>query len=79
VISTFSLMSAVASIVCGMIPHRLPIRFSLAFIGATLLAGTLVLLQPNLKGACCAASGASRPAELAIMAARLPVFSKAWA
>jgi sugar phosphate permease len=44
IVSTFSLMSAAASIVCGALPRRLPVRYPLAAIGATLAAGTLVML-----------------------------------
>ena len=44
VVSTFSLMSAVASISCGFLPRSLPIRYPLALIGLFLTAGTLLML-----------------------------------
>ena len=44
VVSVFSLMSAVASIVCGLQPRWLPIHWSLAFTGFVLAAGVLALL-----------------------------------
>ena len=46
IVSFFSLMSAVATILCGLLPRRLPIRFPLAAIGAILTCG--VLLMPNI-------------------------------
>ncbi|HEV2302372.1 MAG TPA: hypothetical protein VGR91_12460 [Stellaceae bacterium] len=45
VVSTFSLMSAVASIACGLQPKSLPIRWSLALTGAVLGAGVFAMLQ----------------------------------
>jgi MFS family permease len=47
IVSTFSLMSAAASIVCGLLPRRLPMRYPLAAIGAALAAGTLVMLATH--------------------------------
>jgi len=44
IVSTFSLMSAAASIVCGLMPRRLPIRYPLAVIGTILAAATLLML-----------------------------------
>ena len=44
IVSTFSLMSAVASAACGLLPRRLPIRYPLALIGGFLTAGTLVMV-----------------------------------
>jgi len=44
VVSTFSLMSAVASIACGFVPRRLPIRYLLALTGVFLAAGTLAMV-----------------------------------
>ena len=44
VVSTFSLMSAAASISCGFLPRSLPIRYPLALIGIFLAAGTLLML-----------------------------------
>ena len=43
IVSTFSLMSAIASIACGLLPRRLPIRYPLALIGGFLAAGTLAM------------------------------------
>ena len=44
IVSTFSLMSAVASAACGILPRRVPIRYSLALIGGFLAAGTLAMV-----------------------------------
>jgi MFS transporter, OFA family, oxalate/formate antiporter len=44
IVSTFSLFSAAASIACGVLPRRLPIRFPLAVTGAMLALGILVML-----------------------------------
>ena len=44
IVSTFSLMSAIASAACGLLPHRLPIRYPLALIGGFLAAGTLAMV-----------------------------------
>jgi MFS transporter, OFA family, oxalate/formate antiporter len=44
VVSAFSLMSAAASIVCGVLPRRLPAQVPLMAIGAFLAASTLVML-----------------------------------
>jgi cyanate permease len=41
IVSTFSLMSAIASIGCGFLPRRLPIRFPLALTSLLLAVGTL--------------------------------------
>jgi cyanate permease len=45
VVSTFSLMSAVASLACGLQPKWLPIRWSLALTGAVLGAGVFAMLH----------------------------------
>lgn len=45
VVSTFSLMSAVASLVCGFQPKSLPIRWSLALTGALLFAAVFAMLH----------------------------------
>ena len=50
VVSTFSLMSAVASISCGFLPRSLPIRYPLALIGLFLTAGTLLMLGISTAG-----------------------------
>jgi OFA family oxalate/formate antiporter-like MFS transporter len=44
IVSTFSLMSAAASLTCGFLPRSLPIRYPLALIGA-LLATSAVLMR----------------------------------
>ncbi len=44
IVSTFSLMSAAASVACGVLPRRLPIRYPLAFAGMTMAAGTAAML-----------------------------------
>ena len=44
IVSTFSLMSAAASIACGLLPRGLPIRYPLALIGGFLAAGTLAMV-----------------------------------
>ncbi|HEX3883282.1 MAG TPA: MFS transporter [Stellaceae bacterium] len=44
IVSMFSLFSALASIVCGLLPRRLPIRFPLAAIAGFLGAATIVML-----------------------------------
>ena len=44
IVSTFSLMSAVASVACGLLPRRVPIRYPLALIGGFLAAGTLAMV-----------------------------------
>ena len=43
-ISAFSLMSAVASIACGLLPRRLPTRYPLAVTGGFLTAGTFAMI-----------------------------------
>ena len=45
IVSTFSLMSAVASAACGILPRRVPIRYPLALIGGFLAAGTLAMVE----------------------------------
>ena len=44
IVSTFSLMSAVATIVCGLLPRTLPIRYPLAAIGAILALSVVMML-----------------------------------
>jgi len=44
IVGTFSLMSAVASIACGLLPRRVQIRYPLALIGGFLAAGTLTMI-----------------------------------
>ena len=49
VVSGFSLMSMLATAVCGFLPRRLPVRFPLALAAAMLAAGTL--LMPGIASA----------------------------
>jgi sugar phosphate permease len=44
IVSAFSLMSAAASIACGLLPRRLPIRYPMAATGALLTLGIVVML-----------------------------------
>jgi OFA family oxalate/formate antiporter-like MFS transporter len=44
IVSTFSLLSAAASIVCGLLPRGLPIRYPMAATGAILALGIVVML-----------------------------------
>jgi OFA family oxalate/formate antiporter-like MFS transporter len=50
IVGTFSLMSAVASIVCGLLPRRVQIRYPLALIGGFLAAGTLTMIGISSRG-----------------------------
>jgi OFA family oxalate/formate antiporter-like MFS transporter len=43
IVSSFSFMSVLATIACGFLPRRWPIRFPLALIGLLLAVGTLLL------------------------------------
>jgi OFA family oxalate/formate antiporter-like MFS transporter len=43
IVSTFSLMSAVAGVACGFLPRSLPIRYPLAMIGAILTVSTVLM------------------------------------
>jgi len=43
-VSTFSLMSAVASAACGLLPRSVPVRYPLALIGGFLAASTLAMI-----------------------------------
>ncbi len=45
IVSTFSLMSALASIACGLLPRRVPIRYPLALTGGFLAAGTFAMVR----------------------------------
>lgn len=49
IVSSFSLLSGLATIACGFLPRRLPIRFPLALGAAMLVAGTL--LMPGISTA----------------------------
>ena len=44
IVSSFSLMSAIATIACGFLPRRLPIRFPLALTGLLAAAGTFLMI-----------------------------------
>ena len=44
VVSMFSLLSAVGSIACGLLPRRVPIRYALAFAGLSIALGTGAML-----------------------------------
>jgi cyanate permease len=44
IVSTFSLLSAAASVCCGILPRRLPIRYPLAVAGMTMAIGTAAML-----------------------------------
>ena len=50
IVSVFSLMSAVASITCGVLPRALPIRYPLALIGGFLTVGTLLMIGISSSG-----------------------------
>lgn len=49
IVSSFSLMSVMATIACGFLPRRVPIRFPLALAGAVAAVGTL--LMPSIVSA----------------------------
>jgi MFS transporter, OFA family, oxalate/formate antiporter len=44
IVSTFSLLSAVASVCCGMLPRAVPIRYPLAAAGAIVAVGTAAMI-----------------------------------
>jgi len=44
IVSTFSLMSGVASLGCGFVPRSMPIRYALALSGVALSGGTFVMV-----------------------------------
>jgi OFA family oxalate/formate antiporter-like MFS transporter len=50
IVSTFSLMSAVASLTCGFLPRSLPIRYPLALVGALLATSALLMRSITLPG-----------------------------
>jgi sugar phosphate permease len=50
IVSTFSLMSAVASLACGFLPRSLPIRYPLAAIGVFLAIATLLMVGVSSAG-----------------------------
>ncbi|HEV8030574.1 MAG TPA: MFS transporter [Stellaceae bacterium] len=47
IVSAFSLLSAAASIACGVLPRSLPIRYPMAAIGAIMALGVVVMLGVN--------------------------------
>ena len=47
VVSSFSLMSAAATVACGFLPRRWPIRYPMALTGVLLTAGTLLMQDVN--------------------------------
>jgi len=49
IVSSFSLMSAIATVACGFLPRRIPIRFPMALTGMLLAGGTWLL--PNVNTA----------------------------
>lgn len=50
IVSTFSLMSAVASLACGFLPRSLPIRYPMALIGLFLTLATLLMVGIQSSG-----------------------------
>lgn len=50
IVSTFSLMSAVASLACGFLPRWLPIRYPMALIGVFLTLATLLMVGITSAG-----------------------------
>jgi MFS family permease len=50
IVSTFSLMSAVASLVCGFLPRSVPLRYSMAAIGVFLTVATLLMVDISSSG-----------------------------
>jgi sugar phosphate permease len=50
IVSTFSLMSAVASLACGFLPRWLPIRYPMAVIGLFLTLATLLMVGISSSG-----------------------------
>ena len=50
IVSTFSLMSAVASLACGFLPRWLPIRYPMALIGVLLTLATLLMVGISSAG-----------------------------
>jgi MFS transporter, OFA family, oxalate/formate antiporter len=44
IVSTFSLLSAAATVVCGVLPRAMPMRYQLAATGAILTLGIIVML-----------------------------------
>jgi cyanate permease len=45
IVGSFSFMSGMGTLVCGLLPRRLPTRFALALVGALLALGTLLMTR----------------------------------
>lgn len=45
IVGAFSLMSGVGTILCGLLPRRVPVRFVLALVGALLCTGALLMMR----------------------------------
>src|SRR5260370_22989894 len=50
IVSTFSMMSAVATVACGLLPRTVPIRYPLAATGAILALGVVLMLDIRTAG-----------------------------
>src|SRR6266852_4093366 len=50
IVSTFSVMSAVATVACGLLPRSVPIRYLLAATGAILTLGVVLMLDIQTAG-----------------------------
>jgi sugar phosphate permease len=50
IVSTFSVMSAVATVACGLLPRSVPIRYLLAATGAILTLGVVLMLDIRSAG-----------------------------
>jgi cyanate permease len=50
IVSTFSMMSAVATVACGLLPRTVPIRYALAATGAILALGVVLMLDMRSAG-----------------------------
>jgi sugar phosphate permease len=50
IVSTFSLMSAAATVACGLLPRSVPIRYPLAATGAILTLGVVLMLDIRSVG-----------------------------
>jgi len=50
IVSTFSALSAVATVACALLPRRVPIRYPLAAIGAILTLGVVLMLDIRSAG-----------------------------
>jgi sugar phosphate permease len=50
IVGSFSLMSGLAAMACGLLPRRLPIRFPMALVGILLALGTLLMISVSSAG-----------------------------